>query len=167
MLRTHGFYTAGITPFASRHSAWYFYCGFNEIHDTGKFGDESAHDILPIAEKWLDEKGSKDNWYLHVNFWDPHTPYRVPVDYENQFKNDDIPLNFSSIKYRQHLRCFISGEVSPEINNQIKELATCLNKKVSKLPSGSEKNNFLENLFSILSLINIGYLFCRKRIWPV
>src|SRR3990167_3533270 len=65
---------------------------------------------------------------------------------EDIFKNDDIPLNFSSIKYRQHLRCFISGEVSPEINNQIKELATCLNKKVSKLPSGSEKNNFLENL---------------------
>ena len=102
MLRTHGFYTAGITPFASRHSAWYFYCGFNEIHDTGKFGDESAHDILPIAEKWLDEKGTKDNWYLHVNFWDPHTPYRVPMDYDNHFKNDDIPSWITEEVFKKH-----------------------------------------------------------------
>lgn len=91
MLRSHGFYTCGITPFASRHSAWYYYCGFNEIYDTGKFGDESAEEILPIAEKWLQENGDKDNWYLHVNFWDPHTPYRVPEDVENPFKEDPIP----------------------------------------------------------------------------
>lgn len=91
MLRQKGFYTCGITPFASRHSSWYFYCGFNEIHDTGKYGDENADEILPVALEWLEKNGTKDNWYLHINLWDPHTPYRTPEDFENPFKDDPIP----------------------------------------------------------------------------
>lgn len=102
MLRTHGFYTCGITPFASRHSAWYFYAGFNEIHDTGKFGDESAHDILPIAKKWLNEKGKDEDWYLHINFWDPHTPYRVPMDYEGELKGQKLPEWLTKEVFEKH-----------------------------------------------------------------
>lgn len=91
MLRQKGFYTCGITPFASRHSSWYYYCGFNEIYDTGKYGDENADEVTPIALEWLEKNGRKDNWYLHVNLWDPHTPYRTPNDFENPFKDDPIP----------------------------------------------------------------------------
>jgi len=102
MLRTHGYYTCGITPFASRHSAWYFYAGFNEIHDTGKFGDESAHDILPIAKKWLDEKAKDNDWYLHINFWDPHTPYRVPMDYEGKIEDEQLPEWLNEEVFKKH-----------------------------------------------------------------
>jgi len=91
MLRKKGLYTCGITPFASRHSSWYFYCGFNEIYDTGKYGDENADEITPIALDWLSRNANKEDWYLHINLWDPHTPYRTPEDFENPFKDDPIP----------------------------------------------------------------------------
>lgn len=90
MLRSKGFYTCGITPFASRHSAWYFYCGLNEIYDTGKYGDENADEVTPIALDWIERNADKDNWYLHVNLWDPHTPYRTPNDF-NPFEDSPIP----------------------------------------------------------------------------
>ncbi len=90
-LRNNGYYTVGITPFASRHSAWYYYSGFNEIYDTGKYGDELAHEVSPIAIKWLKENAKKDNWYLHINLWDPHTPYRTPLELGNDFEDDPLP----------------------------------------------------------------------------
>lgn len=91
MLRKNGFHTVGITPFASRHSAWYFYGGLSEIYDTGKRGLERADDVVPLALSWLERNKDRDNWYLHVNVWDPHTPYRTPVDYPNPFENDSGP----------------------------------------------------------------------------
>lgn len=91
MLRNKGFYTVGVTPFASRHSAWYFYGGFSEIYDTGKRGIEQAHDVVPTALDWLTRNQNRDNWYLHINLWDPHTPHRTPLSHENPFVSDSGP----------------------------------------------------------------------------
>jgi len=102
MLRHKGLYTCGITPFASRHSSWYFYCGFNEIYDTGRYGNESAEEVTPIALDWLDKNAAKDDWYLHINLWDPHTPYRTPDDFDNPFKDDPIPNWISEEVLEQH-----------------------------------------------------------------
>ncbi|MHA1197168.1 MAG: sulfatase [Promethearchaeota archaeon] len=85
------FYTVSISPFAERHSAYWFYSGWNEMYNPGKRGYEIADDIYPIAEKWLRENGKKDKWFLHVNFWDPHTPYRTPMSFGNPFENDPPP----------------------------------------------------------------------------
>ena len=52
---------------------------------------ESAEDVTPTVLDWLDRNGSKDNWYLHVNYWDPHTPYRAPEKFGNPFQNDPLP----------------------------------------------------------------------------
>jgi len=101
-IRQQGFHTVGITPFATRHSAWYFYCGFNEIYDTGKQGMESAHEVTPIALKWLEENAESDNWYLHINLWDPHTPYRTPENYPNHFESDPIPTWISEEILEKH-----------------------------------------------------------------
>ena len=86
-----GFHTATISPFAQRHSAWWFNAGFNETCDTGKGGMESAEEITPHALAWLDRNGASDNWLLHVNLWDPHTPYRAPEAFGNPFKDDPLP----------------------------------------------------------------------------
>ncbi|MEZ5278501.1 MAG: sulfatase [Opitutaceae bacterium] len=85
-----GLHTAQISPFGHRHAARQFLAGFNEIHNTGKGGIESAGDVQPILEKWLSENASRDNWYLHVNYWDVHTPYRVPKEYPCPF--EDVPI---------------------------------------------------------------------------
>lgn len=91
ILREAGLKTVSISPFAERHSSWTFYAGFSEMHNTGKGGEESAEEITPTALKWINTNAKEDNWLLHINYWDPHTPYRVPVEYGNPFAGDSLP----------------------------------------------------------------------------
>lgn len=90
-LQQAGFHTAQISPFGQRHAARQFYAGFNEIHNTGKGGLESAEEVQPVVMKWMQDNATRDNWFLHLNYWDPHTPYRVPLEYPNHFENDPLP----------------------------------------------------------------------------
>lgn len=91
-LQKLGHHTAMISPFGQRHAAHWFYAGFNEIHNTGKGGMESAEDVQPIVEDWLARHArSRKDWYLHINYWDAHTPYRAPLSYGNPFQNDPLP----------------------------------------------------------------------------
>jgi arylsulfatase A-like enzyme len=87
----NGIHTVYIGGFADRHSAWQFYAGFREIHDTGKGGMESAEEVTPAALDWIERRGGEENWYLHINYWDPHTPFRAPEDFGNPFVNDPLP----------------------------------------------------------------------------
>lgn len=91
LLRSIGFKTVSISPFAERHSSWTFYAGFSEMHNTGKGGMESAEEVTPTALKWIKENANEDNWMLHINYWDAHTPYRAPLDFGNPFKGEPIP----------------------------------------------------------------------------
>ncbi|MCJ8009820.1 sulfatase [Lederbergia wuyishanensis] len=91
LFRSMNMKTALISPFAERHSAYTFYAGFNEMYNTGKHGGESAEDVTPTVLKWLDQNANDDNWFLYVNYWDPHTPYRVPESYGNPFEGEPLP----------------------------------------------------------------------------
>ncbi len=90
-LRRMGLKTVSISPFGERHSAWWWYAGFSEIHNTGKGGMEGAEEVAPVAIDWLKRNGKDDNWFLHVNMWDPHTPYRAPAAFGEPFKDDPVP----------------------------------------------------------------------------
>jgi len=90
-LRKKDFYTVTVSPFGERHSAFWFYNGFREMYNTGKSGGERADEIVPVALDWLDRRGKENNWYLHVNVWDPHTAYKVPDEFGNPFENDPPP----------------------------------------------------------------------------
>lgn len=103
-LQQAGFHTAQISPFGQRHAARHFYAGFNEIHNTGKGGMESAEDVQPVVDKWLQDNGAGDNWFLHINYWDPHTPYRVPRDVPNWFENDPLPDWLTEDVLKEHLK---------------------------------------------------------------
>jgi arylsulfatase A-like enzyme len=89
LLRKRGLHTATISPFGERHSAWHWYAGFSEIHNTGQGGMESAEEVSPVALDWIARNARRENWFLHVNFWDPHTPYRAPAELGNPFA--DMP----------------------------------------------------------------------------
>ena len=92
IMRRAGMYTASISPFGERHSAWQFYAGLNEMHNpAGRSGNETADQIEPTVLAWLDRNRDRDNWFLHVNLWDPHTPYRTPIEYGNPFENEPVP----------------------------------------------------------------------------
>lgn len=101
-LRQAGYWTATISPFGERHSAFHWYSGFNEILNTGEGGNELAETVAPHALDWLRRKGASDNWFLHVNFWDPHTPYRTPESWKNEFADDPIPEWYTEEVRQEH-----------------------------------------------------------------
>ncbi|MFX0060171.1 MAG: sulfatase-like hydrolase/transferase [Candidatus Hodarchaeota archaeon] len=105
-MRLAKYYTASISPFAERHSAYWFCAGWNEIYNPGKRGNEKADDILPYSIKWLNDNGQRDNWLLHLNLWDPHTPYRTPLSFEPSFENDHPPSWITNKIIEQHRKSY-------------------------------------------------------------
>lgn len=90
-LRALKYRTATISSFGERHSAWHWYANFNEIYNCGLRGMESAHHVEPIALDWLRRNARDEHWFLHVNLWDPHAPYRTPASAAHWFKDDPLP----------------------------------------------------------------------------
>lgn len=90
-LNREGIYPVSISPFAERHSAWHFCAGFRELYNPGKGGMEIADDVTPLALDWIKRNANRDNWFLQVNYWDPHTPYRTPESYGNPFADEPPP----------------------------------------------------------------------------
>lgn len=90
MLKRRGLYTASLSSFPERHGAWWFTAGFDEWHNIGMGGMESAEMVTPKALQWLETHKEQSDWFLHVHYWDPHAPYRTPMSEGAPFA--DIPL---------------------------------------------------------------------------
>ena len=81
-LRAHGYYTASVSMFADRHGAYAFLGNFREsIRASEETNDEDARDVNRVAQDWLRRHGRDDNWFLHVNYWEPHTPYLISAEW--------------------------------------------------------------------------------------
>lgn len=94
-LRDAGMRTVTVSSFGERHSAWHWYAGYSEMYNPGGGGVERADEVGPIALDWLRRNGASDGWFLHVNLWDPHTPYRTPPEFGNPFEGEPIPAWFT------------------------------------------------------------------------
>lgn len=90
-LRDLGYHTTTVSSFGERHGCWHWYAGFNEIINPGKAGMESAEEVTGLALDWLRRNGAAKKWFLHVNLWDPHTPYRAPESFGEPFAADPVP----------------------------------------------------------------------------
>jgi len=101
-LRTCGLRTVSISPFGERHSAFWWYAGLNEVYNTGKGGMESAEEITPTVLDWIERNGEKDDWVLHVNYWDPHGPYRAPAEFGNPFEDEPAPAWVTEEVFQEH-----------------------------------------------------------------
>ncbi len=104
IFRRADMHTASISTFAERHSAWWFNAGLNENYNVGSGGMESGEDVLPVALDWLRRNADKDNWFLHVHFWDPHQPYRTPGDFVNPFETEELPTWIDQKIFDRHLK---------------------------------------------------------------
>jgi arylsulfatase A-like enzyme len=104
LFRRAGLRTATVSTFAERHSSYWFNAGFNEIINIGKRGDELAGEVLPPALDWLEKNAAADNWFLHINMWDPHTPYRTPCSFGSPFENNPLPSWLSDEVISAHLQ---------------------------------------------------------------
>lgn len=104
IFRKAGMRSVLISPFAERHSSWNFYAGFSEIYNTGKRGRESAEEISPTVFDWLNRNADEDDWFLYVNYWDPHTPYRAPAEYGNPFENEPLDEYYTEELLQEHMK---------------------------------------------------------------
>ncbi|MCL5997641.1 MAG: sulfatase [Chloroflexi bacterium] len=115
MLRTAGLRTVLVSPFGERHSAWWFYAGYTEMYNTGKGGMESAEDVTPAVLDWIKRNAQADDWFLHVNYWDPHTPYRAPEAFGNPFAHDPLPAWLTEETLAHH-RAMVGPHTAREVN---------------------------------------------------
>lgn len=115
VFRKAGMHTTAFSPFAERHSAYWFDAGFNEIHNTGRGGLESAEEITPHVLEWIANNAKKDNWYLHVNYWDAHTPFRAPAEFGNPFKDVPIPSWYTPEAVEAHTK-MVGPHSAREVN---------------------------------------------------
>jgi len=105
-LREAGFRTAFISPFPQRHGAFHALDGFEEWADTGMDGAERAEVVAPHARNWLREHATEDDWYLHVNFWDPHTHYDTPEAFGDPFADDPAPEWLTDERIEDHYESY-------------------------------------------------------------
>lgn len=104
IFRKAGMHTTSVSTFAERHSSYWFQAGFHECYNVGSYGGESGEKILPVALDWLQRNRDRDNWFLHVHFWDPHTPYRAPASFGNPFENEQMDTWITEEIFQQHLK---------------------------------------------------------------
>ena len=102
-LQALGLHTAMVSTFGGRHAAHHYYAGFHEIHNTGQGGVESAEITQPVVEKWLRDHAADDNWYLHLNYWDIHTPYRTPLAFGEPFAGEPLPAWLTDEVLARHI----------------------------------------------------------------
>jgi choline-sulfatase len=86
-----GLWTASISTFPERHSAYHFLAGFNESYNLGTRGLETADQVAGVALEWLERNATRPDWFLHVHMWDPHTPYRTPGSFGDPFAGMPVP----------------------------------------------------------------------------
>ena len=141
VFRQNGFRTVSISPFAERHSSFWFYSGFNEMYNTGKGGMESAEEITSAVLDWIMRNAKEDNWFLHINYWDPHTPYRAPDEFGNPFVNDPLPEWFSEDIIKEHNRM-----VGPHKSLEIAMFDNSTNPKYPRHPGEVKNMAELRNL---------------------
>jgi len=104
IFRKAGMYTASISTFAERHSAFWFNAGFNEMINVGKGGSEIAKEVIDHALDWVNRHDNQENWFLHVHMWDPHAPYRTPEDYDNPFEDTPMTDWINEDIFHEHLK---------------------------------------------------------------
>lgn len=91
-LREAGYKTVTISSFGDRHQAWWFFAGWNEIHShTLKRGNEDANEVNAHVIPWIEAHGHEDNYFLHIQYWDPHGFYTCPDEFSNQFVDQPAP----------------------------------------------------------------------------
>ena len=146
-----GMHTASISTFADRHSSWWFHAGFHEIHDIGKKGGEVGNEVLPVALDWIKNNGEKDDWFLHVHLWDPHTPYRTPQDFPNPFEKEPLDSWITEEVFQKHLK-----HTGP---HSINELGMYSDYENPNYPMQKGKASNLEEMKQVMDAYDCGILY--------
>ena len=90
-LRKHGYDTISFSNFADRHNAMWFMRGWTEFHTPNlKGGYETAEEVNEPLLHWLKQNATRENYLLHVNYWDVHRVYKMDAAWADRF--DGLPV---------------------------------------------------------------------------
>lgn len=115
IFRRAGMHTVSVSTFAERHSSWWFHAGFHETYNVGGAGQELGEEVCDVAMDWLRRNENREDWFMHVHFWDPHTPYRTPADFKNPFESQKLESWIDEAVFEEHRR-HIGPHSAMEIN---------------------------------------------------
>ncbi|MHB1627826.1 MAG: sulfatase family protein [Bacilli bacterium] len=91
-IREAGYKTVTFSSFGDRHVAPWFFSGWNEAHTfTLQGGRENADEVNAHVIPWIREFGAEEDYFLHVQYWDPHGFYTYPDEYMEQFIGQEAP----------------------------------------------------------------------------
>ena len=95
VLRKNGVHTYAFGSFG-RHPAPWYYVGFEELHDPLVIGESNFQEMDGTVTtekvlKVLNNSSTEKDMYLHIHFWDPHTPYAAPLSFLNLIENEYFP----------------------------------------------------------------------------
>ena len=94
-LRAHGQDPICFSNFADRHSAYWFMCGWSEYHTPNlKGGAETAVEVNDRVLPWLRQNAGRDDYLLHINYWDIHRTYRMDASWADRFTDHPVPLEW-------------------------------------------------------------------------
>lgn len=103
-LRRHGYDTISFSNFADRHSALWFMHGWSEFHTPNlKCGVETAEEVNAPVLRWLKQNASRDNYFMHINYWDVHRCYKMDASWADRFRDSPVPQRWPDEEaIRQH-----------------------------------------------------------------
>ncbi len=85
-IRENGIETVAFSNFAWRHCASWFSLGWTSFNSPNlKSGNETAEEVTEPVLDWLRSFGDRDDYYLHINYWDPHRIYTVDPTWADRF----------------------------------------------------------------------------------
>ena len=91
-LRSAGVDTVSFSNFADRHSFPWFMVGWSEFHTPNlKGGGETAEEVNPPLLRWLKHNATRENYLLHVNYWDAHRIYKMDPSWADRFSDHPVP----------------------------------------------------------------------------
>lgn len=90
-LKANGYDPICFSNFADRHYAMWFMCGWSEFHTPNlKCGNETAEEVNAKVIPWLKNNATRENYYLHINYWDTHRVYKMDESWAERFA--DYPV---------------------------------------------------------------------------
>lgn len=107
-LRRHGYDTISFSNFADRHNALWFMYGWSEFHTPNlKGGAETAEEVNEPVLRWLKQNATREDYFLHLNYWDVHRCYKMDPFWADRFQDAPVTQtwpNEETIRQHQEVR---------------------------------------------------------------
>lgn len=85
--------TISFSNFADRHCAMWFENGWSEFHTPNlRGGAETAEEVNAPVLRWLRDNAKRENYLLHINYWDPHRLYKMAPKWADHLRDTPVPV---------------------------------------------------------------------------